>query len=497
MVVAWVPHRRPGGHRAPSPGVLFAILLVFSIAFVAGLILPRLDGASSNHIPMHVTIEPLQLPFAIANELMVKPEAYRALEAIESSPLPPVLLRETEAPPPSEMPLNSIADKLVEQVTPAAMELAVDIFTRALRRHAPPPPPPPPSPTAPVTAAPTRSPTRSPTPSPIMPTALPISWQPTRLPTYAPTVAKTCNDSRRHESLGHVNGPLIAVLHVPKSAGTTARSLFEEWATFSPPNNRVLVHMSNVQERCELGTDSAGRLSGIYIGHTGWGLGEGAPENRFNMILMREPKSRFLSFVTYLMQERRAPVQWSTQRFGQSLEEYRNARLTNPALLDTDLTTYSNRIIHHALLDQLSMLATYKCVSPTPDVNPFGCRRPHYVFDEKPGQPRSTALCSVHNMKRLALQNVRRADSIIIKDDLDDITYHARFHFDFIPQNPRPNRHLNAARRQFSHILSIGDRENAWLDEWLADERQVFREAVKLSRQQNALARKCLSLVAR
>jgi len=308
--------------------------------------------------------------------------------------------------------------------------------------------------------------------------------------TLQPTYARGCEISRRAERLGHAGAPLISVIHVPKSAGTSARSLFQDWMRFLPPSNRVPITMSNMQETCEHGAPNASKLSGVHIGHTGWGVGDGAPEKRFNLILMREPKSRFLSLINYLKQERRAPKEWTTEPFAKALEQYRNVRLTNPSVLDTNQTSMSNQIIHHALLDQLSLLATYKCVSPTPDVNPYKCVRPKYVFDEPANSP-SSALCSVSNMKRLAMENIQKADAIVMKDDLDDLVNQGRFHFDFVPSYSRPRR-MNVARSYIARQLVLGDRENKWLDEWFATETEIYTAALQISRTKSAIAKSCI-----
>jgi len=111
---------------------------------------------------------------------------------------------------------------------------------------------------------------------------------------YTLTVIQTvsCPPSRIAENFGAKGGPLIHLVHVPKAAGTSLRRMVFEWvssynsimarSTLSK-DRRIAVQDHNFQARCERGAQIPD--SGLIIGHIGFGLGDGAPANRMNVLV--------------------------------------------------------------------------------------------------------------------------------------------------------------------------------------------------------------------
>ena len=290
--------------------------------------------------------------------------------------------------------------------------------------------------------------------------------------------------SRRMEHPGEDDGPLIHVIHVPKTGGTAMRDTLFKWAynakrgTSLGFKTHVYFNACNYQEECSNGS-IVRQEHGIFVGHTGFGIRANAPANRLNVIIMREPISRITSFFNYLHFEKRAPADWSNKSLDGIFSDYRRVRLSQPEILNTNQTSLTNRLVHHILTDQLSYLASYKCVAPAPDTNPFNCTRPN----------RDAGECSVQNMTNMALINLRLADSVIVTSKIDSLIAHLRFHLRFIPKSEKRISKRNVSKvKRFSRINAT---TKAWLNDWLKDEIELYKVAERINREQTEVASKC------
>jgi hypothetical protein len=239
--------------------------------------------------------------------------------------------------------------------------------------------------------------------------------------------------SRRSERPGYRGGPLIHLVHVPKAAGSAMRALFREWTTRA----NISMTETNDQQLCQRGADlffgghpEAEKLplSGVYAGHVGYGLSEdlrGRSNALFTVLAIREPIARFTSYINYLKRHRRAPAEWmDTRNFDAILWPYVNYTGQRIKTTSTQLPV-SFELIRAGITDQLSLLASYKCVFPTSESNPFGCAL-RQSEDE---------MCSMANMKRMAMDNVRKADMIVDANEFDvGLTTQAAFHLPFAPR---------------------------------------------------------------
>ena len=140
-----------------------------------------------------------------------------------------------------------------------------------------------------------------------------------------------------------------------------------------------------------------------------------------------------------------------------------------------------NHFIHHALTEQLASLAGYQCTLTSPDTNFYNCKSPDYS---------ETGKCSFANMKKLAMENLQRADAIILDTDLSMFITMAKFHWAFTPTHARQEL-INAARNNRYQDDMVNSTSLRYLKTWLADELEVYAYAKELSRMQNDLFALC------
>ena len=236
----------------------------------------------------------------------------------------------------------------------------------------------------------------------------------------------------------------------------------------------------NFQERCEKG-GVLNATTGIYIAHTGFGIGDDAPLRRFNIVVVREPVSRVVSFFNYLIAEKRLNrTTLGPGALDKLVEDYSRIRsLGDLDRLRGNHAPMSLRLMHHILTDQLAYLASYRCVASSPDTNPFNCTRPN----------RDEGECSVASMKALALANLRLADAVVLTSNMAALQPILRYHLRFIPVKGTPLSHVNRALGRAK--LTVNSRSRAMLEEWLRDETDVYHEAERISAEQFALATRC------
>jgi len=96
--------------------------------------------------------------------------------------------------------------------------------------------------------------------------------------------------------------------------------------------------------------------------------------------------------------------------------------------------------------------------------------------------------CSIANMKRAALENIRMADAIVVADHQDETLLDmAQFHFKL--NLTAPEQRVNT--KKYNGFTALNEVELGWMREYLEDEIDVYNEAVAIAARQAALAKAC------
>ena len=309
------------------------------------------------------------------------------------------------------------------------------------------------------------------------------------------------NWSRAKEYCGtSTSDCLIHVIHVPKTGGSSVRQMLHDWIRQSKEFH-LSMYESNMQEMCSDGAATPRNGQGVLVGHHGFGLNSDRTVRLFSVILMRNPIARFLSYLNYIKQEERAPLDWHEKSMDDLIAEYHMFQSSNASLEPTapfnkynpiaqvfwkrrSLST-GNHFIHHALTEQLASVAGYQCALTSPDTNFNNCQSPDYS---------ENGACSLHNMKVLAFENLQRADAVILDTDLSMFISMAKFHWAFTPKHVR-HELVNAARNTYDKADMINATSLGYLKSWLADELEVYEFAKQQSRRQNEFFTACVQSI--
>ena len=282
---------------------------------------------------------------------------------------------------------------------------------------------------------------------------------------------KECEQlSRRRERPGVNKGVPVQYVHVPKAGGTTIQDAFAAWG--HAKGLHVYLHDGD-HEGVWMCPDALVNR-GILLGHRGFGfcqrMQRAYGDKAFYVVAMREPVSRLRSLFDYFMSHNYPFFQkyhalWRNKELNDIVIDYNKTLHEN--LPRTDPRMRGPTMLRGLSLQQTAFLCGWDCVA-----------------GEANNVTRKEAF-------QRAVDNLQRADAIVIMEKLDDLIVQMRFHTTWVPSNinkfPFDNTHKGK-----KSVLSAQAQEI--VRQWSRDDVKLYRMAVARHDELTSNAKRCLGV---